>query len=251
MKCLRLPTLVFWLSGFLFAQNITDNRNHTFKSFSSVKKAVYEITEDHKTFYCNCTYDSKKQIDLESCGYKPRKNIKRAARVEIEHVVPAEKLCGNTREWKQGNPACIDSRGKPYKGRRCASEHNEVCKMAYNDLHNLRPAIGELNNDRSNYPFREIPGKKSVYGKCTFIIENNMADPPDNVQGDIARIYLHMNDAYPELKILNPEETSMYNKWSGEDAVTIQECAKNKKIHALQGNYNLVILRECKKLDSP
>ena len=36
------------------------------------------------------------------------------------------------------------------------------------DLHNLVPAIGEINGDRSNFTFEHIDGEERVYGACDF-----------------------------------------------------------------------------------
>ena len=224
-----------------------DNRNHTFKKFSSAKKALFQISSDRKTFYCGCPFDANKIVDLEKCGFQVRKSKNRARHVEVEHVVPADKLCGKTSEWVKGSEACVDHDGNYYKGRKCASEHNDVCEMAYNDLHNLRPAIGEINNDRSDYPFADISSDVQTYGSCKFKIKNGKVDPPKNVHGDIARIYLHMNLAYPELHILNDSEVEFFKAWSKSDPVTPTECKQNQDINKIQGNYNLIVLEECRQ----
>ncbi|MBK8327588.1 MAG: endonuclease [Moraxellaceae bacterium] len=36
-------------------------------------------------------------------------------------------------------------------GRQCCESQDPVFETAHNDLHNLFPAIGEVNGDRSNY----------------------------------------------------------------------------------------------------
>ena len=62
-------------------------------SFSQAKAAGVKVNADVPgDFYCGCKIDwqgKKGVIDLESCGYKVRKNENRASRVEWEHVVPA------------------------------------------------------------------------------------------------------------------------------------------------------------------
>ncbi|MDH4263248.1 MAG: endonuclease [Spirochaetia bacterium] len=234
-------------------ENIKDIRNHKFTKFSDAKKAVFNVasqisrqnSSEKITFYCSCPFDKNKIVDIQKCGYHIRKDKNRATHVEIEHVVPADKLCGKTLEWTQGSNACVNHKGKHFKGRRCASEHNPVCIMAYNDLHNLRPAIGEINNDRSDYPFGDIHMDSTAYGTCSFKIKNGVVDPPKEVHGDIARIYLHMNMAYPELHILNENEIRFFKVWSNLDPVTTTECSQNKIIYSLQGNYNLVVLEQC------
>jgi len=230
-----------------FENKYNDNRNHKFTKFSSAKKEVYRIASDRKTFYCGCSYDANKIINLEKCGYQVRKSKKRASHVEVEHVVPADKLCGKTQEWLRGSDACMDHKGHSYKGRRCASENNPSCIMAYNDLHNLRPAIGEINNDRSDFSFGDIEQHDHNYGACSFKIKNRVVDPPREVHGDIARIYLHMNAAYPELNILTEDEVEFFKIWSQTDPVTIAECRQNQKIFSVQGTSNLVVKEQCKE----
>ncbi len=65
------------------------------------------------------------------------------------------------------------------------------------DLYNLIPAIGEINGLRSNYSFAMISGEKREFGTCDMEIENRKAEPRPEVRGNIARIYLYMNWAYP------------------------------------------------------
>ncbi len=40
-----------------------------------------------KSNYCRCDFNAAKEIDLNSCEYKPRKNEARAKRVEWEHIL--------------------------------------------------------------------------------------------------------------------------------------------------------------------
>ncbi|MDH4201010.1 MAG: endonuclease [Spirochaetia bacterium] len=245
MRNILMIAMTLMLFNIISPGSQRDNRNHKFKEFSLAKKAVFTADVEKKTFYCGCPYNERKEINLQACGYQFRKSRKRASKVEIEHVVPADKLCGQTPEWKSGSEKCVDSNGRHFKGRKCASRYNPVCVMAYNDIENLRPAIGEINNDRSDYSFAEIKNKETSYGTCRFFIKNGVVDPPENVHGDIARIYLHMNATYPELNLSAPDEIKLFQKWSGLDPATEEECRKNKKIHDIQGTYNFFILEQC------
>ena len=57
---------------------------------------------DSKTLYCICVIKNKK-IDLNSCGYKIQSNEKRAARLEWEHIVPAEAFGQSFVEWRDSS----------------------------------------------------------------------------------------------------------------------------------------------------
>ena len=62
-------------------------------SFSQAKTAGVKVNADVPgDFYCGCKINwqgKKGVVDLDSCGYKVRKNENRASRIEWEHVVPA------------------------------------------------------------------------------------------------------------------------------------------------------------------
>ena len=122
----RHVPLLLILSLFLTQTTFaSDSPTHSIKSFSQAKRILGKIYKDNKqTFYCGCTYNNKKRIDLNSCGYKPRKNKKRAKRLEWEHVVPAYHF-GNPRTcWRE--KICTKKNGKKYKGRRCCNKIDQI-----------------------------------------------------------------------------------------------------------------------------
>ncbi len=45
-------------------------------------------------------------------GFTTTKHVKRAKKVEWEHVVPAEIFGRTFTEWRDGNKKCVDKRGK-------------------------------------------------------------------------------------------------------------------------------------------
>lgn len=90
--------------------------------------------------------------DLDSCGYEPRKQAKRANRIEWEYVVPAWAFGHQLQCWQDG-------------GRKNCKKTPAFARMKA-DLHNLVPAIGEANGDRSNYSFAMLEGETRAYGSC-------------------------------------------------------------------------------------
>ena len=56
------------------------------QTFRAAKQDLNRLYQDHPvTFYCGCKIDyqgKKMSPDLASCGYEPRKQAKRAARIE-------------------------------------------------------------------------------------------------------------------------------------------------------------------------
>ena len=66
------------------------------------------------------------------------------------------------------------------------------------DIKNLRPIIGELNQDRSNYRFGMIEGERRRYGHFDFEVDFKlrMAEPPPEVRSEIAEIDFYMAQRY-------------------------------------------------------
>jgi deoxyribonuclease I len=207
-------------------------------SFESAKKAAMRIYADNRvTFYCGCRFDEHKNVDAASCGYVARKNAARGARVEWEHIVPAHAF-GHFRPcWYE--PRCTQN-GRTHAGRTCCRQIDPDFRRMEADLQNLVPAVGELNGDRSNFEYGEIPGEARVYGACDFEVDvtERLAEPAESLRGDIARTYLYMHEAYPGGLPLRKDERKRFEAWSRKDPPTPFERTRNQRISALQGGGN-------------
>jgi len=207
-------------------------------SFSKTKKLLPKVYKEHEiTFYCSCSYTGKK-VDLNSCGYIPRKNQNRALRIEWEHVVPASSFGKYFKEWREGHPNCVKQNGKKYKGRKCAGKVSKKFKEMEADPINLVPSVGEANGDRSSYPYAIIPGEERKYGECDFEINDKKAEPRKKARGDIARIYFYMDKKYPGYRIINETNGTMFYSWDKDDPVSLWEIERNKRINEVFGVYN-------------
>lgn len=143
------------------------------------KRQVYDRDQGKPTFYCGCSWDAKR-VDLDSCGYTPRKNATRAKRTEVEHIVPAYRF-GYYRDcWVRG-------------GRSDCYKNDTQFRACHNDLNNLAVAVGEINGDRSNYRFGFVPGEPRAYGQCDFEVYMRQAEPPPAVRKVIAQTYIYMS----------------------------------------------------------
>ena len=121
------------------------SQNTQITSFSKSKKLLLKVYKDNPfTLYCGCKFKGKKP-NLSSCGYIPKKDRKRANRIEWEHVVPAHAFGQSFSEWRNGHPKCVSKKGKKFKGRKCAQKTNEEYRRMQADMFNLYPAIGEVN----------------------------------------------------------------------------------------------------------
>lgn len=109
------------------------------------------------------------------------------------------------------------------------------------DMHNLVPAIGEVNEERSNFKFGFNIPKLGQFGNCNFEIDYKYkrAYPKEDIRGDIARIYFYMNDKY-NLE-LSEQEKKMFSIWNKQDPVSKWEKIKNDRVEQYQGNRNKYI----------
>jgi len=197
-------------------------------SFRQSKKKLAKVYQDHAvTFYCGCDFaavNKKLKPDLGSCGYQPRKNRKRASRIEWEHVVPAWAFGHQMQCWQNG-------------GRKACRKDRQF-RLMEADMHNLVPAIGEVNGDRSNYRFAMVEGEPRRYGRCNMEIDfkSRKAEPPPEVRGDIARTYFYMQERYG-LKISRSQK-KLFEAWHRQDPVDHWERIRAERISAIQGNEN-------------
>ena len=209
-------------------------------SFSKAKKEAVKIYLDYPTsFYCGCdiTWKNKKKgiPELESCGYQVRKQEKRASRIEWEHVVPAWQFGHQRQCWQKG-------------GRKNCTRNDKQFKSMEADLHNLVPAIGEVNGDRSNFRFSQWNGSKGAfYGQCAFKVDfkGRVAEPPAQSRGAIARTYMYMNNEYKFN--LSKAQRQLMEAWNKQYPVSTWECTRDERIAKIQGNHNQFVYKACTK----
>lgn len=206
------------------------------QSFSQSKKILLnEIYKDNKaTFYCNNPYEiktingKKKAVIVPSeAYYSPRNKYtkkgklnQRAKRVEWEHVMPAHNFGKHLPCWR--------------KGGRKACRKDPLFKKMEGDMHNLVPAIGEVNGDRSNYRYGADKPKIGQYGNCEMQVDfkAKRAYVRDDIKGDIARIYFYMSEAY-NIK-LSKQEYQMMEAWDKMDPISEWEIKRKMKINNLK-----------------
>jgi deoxyribonuclease I len=200
------------------------------------------------SFYCGCDITRRGKsggdVSFENCGYRSRGNVTRAQRLEWEHIVPAAFIGKGRSCWEQGAAQCIDSAGKPFKGRSCCMIADPAFAMAANDPVNLVPAVGEVNGDRSNYDFGMLAGEPRVYGQCDVEIDSRSrtAEPPQHRRGDIARTYAYMSRAYG-LR-LSRAQAELYASWIAADPISAEEIRINQAIRSTGHRANPFVLSE-------
>ncbi|WP_432721842.1 endonuclease [Jeongeupia wiesaeckerbachi] len=197
------------------------------RDFVNAKRVLPRIFtgELREEFYCGCDYSDKK-VNWRSCGFKPRKNPERAARIEWEHIVPAWNLGHQRQCWQKG-------------GRKQCADSDPVFQTAEGDLVNLVPSVGEVNGDRSNYRYGAWTlNPTPMYGQCQTIVDfqQRRAQPREEVRGRIGRTYLYMYERYG--LTMSRQDKQLMCAWAKTYPVDSWETARDRRIAAIQGNGN-------------
>ncbi len=159
-------------------------------NFSQAKAASVKVNADAPgSFYCGC------QIRWQ--GKRRRRPSPAAIRCVKTRIAP-DALSGSTL-----SPPAIRSSAPVLAGRRaknCAKD--PVYRKMESDMHNLQPAIGEVNGDRGNFMYSQWNGGEGQYGQCAAKVDfkAKLAEPPARARGAIARTYFYMRDQY-QLKL--------------------------------------------------
>jgi len=206
--------------------------------FSKAKKLardIYQSQLPHQSFYCGCDIrmqGKQWQADHDSCGYQVRKQPQRAARIEWEHIVPAWELGHQRQCWQKG-------------GRKLCAEQDDQFRRMEADLHNLVPAIGEVNGDRNNFRFSQWNAKGGQYGGCDMVVDfkGRKVQPPARSRGAIARTYLYMQQSYK--LALSDGQLKLFQAWDKTYPVDMIECKRDKAIAEVQGNHNPFVANHC------
>lgn len=221
--------------------------NTEIASFTKAKKLLTNViyAGHNETFYCKGHFDLKNNITLPE-GFKTPSHEKRAYKLEWEHAVPAENFGRAFVEWREGHPDCVDSKGKAFKGRKCAEKMNKDFQLMQADMYNLYPAIGAVNAIRSNFNYTELTEVEITFGSCPMKIEGKKAEPPEYTKGTIARTYLYFEEEYPQYHMSDSQKKMMV-AWDKMHPVDEWECERARRIEKLQGNTNRLVKEACEK----
>ena len=225
----KITIITFFListAAFAAQQNFNNAKNHLVK--------IYTANPEQTTFYCGCEFvfnDKKGVVDFSKCGYVPRKNQTRAERLEWEHVMPAENFGRHLQCWRNGG--------------RKECKKDLTFNMMEGDLHNLQPAIGEVNGDRSNYRYSQFTKEFTQYGQCQTAVDfkERKFQPRDEIRGMIARTYFYMRDTYNIN--LSDSDHKLMTAWNEMYPPEGWECDRNRQIEKIQGNDNKFITEKC------
>ncbi|WMQ74861.1 MAG: Nuclease NucM [Sodalis sp.] len=103
-----------------------------------------------------------------------------------------------------------------------------VYRQIETDLHNLQPAIGEVNSNRGNYQYSQWRGGGGQYGRCEMQLDfKEQADgaPTARVRGAITRTCFYIRDRY-QLR-LSRAQTQLFAVGLGRNAsVSTPACSQ-------------------------
>lgn len=216
-------------------------------SFNKAKQFLEkQVYHDHRrTFYCDATFDEQKNIHPLD-GFITKSYVKRAEKVEWEHIVPAENFGRTFIEWREGSAECLDNKGRTFKGRKCAEKVSSEYRYMQSDMHNLVPAIGAINAARSNHNFALLPDAISSFGSCQMKIEGNKVEPPIRARGMIARTYKYMEQEYPRFNMGGPQKKLM-DVWDKMYPPDEWECTRAARVAKIQGNRHKITEERCRE----
>lgn len=226
------------VSALLLASVIAPGPAFAFQSYQAVKQTLYDqvFASTGETMYCGCSFDKKRKLDLDACGYLSPGGGERSRRVEVEHVVPASSIGRGRACWDR--KICRDNKGRLFKGRKCCLQIDPAFLEAYQDLHNLWPVVGEVNEQRRNYAFGLVDGEPRAFGRCDFEIDRgkHLVEPAADIRGDIARINLYMAERHQIP--LSARQHHLFEIWHRADPPDAAERQRNRIIEKIQGEKN-------------
>lgn len=138
------------------------------------------------------------------------------------------------------------SRFRIYSANPNANEYSAIrVPSPYSDLYNIRPCLGIVNTDRSNYMYAE----NTVEGSLKPFDPANYKGAKEEYRGDIARILFYDATRYLKLKLIDYTDaptTSSYEMgclsdllaWNLKYAPSKLEKNRNDAIEKIQGNRN-------------
>jgi len=187
--------------------------------------------------YCGCRFNADQTVQA-GCPFQSAGGA--IPTVRWEPVVPPSRFGVYRRCWQQWSVGPGDD---PVARQQCAQVDEEFREMEA-DLYNFHPVLAELSALRAHHPFAHVQGEPREFGGCDFETQSNMGkalivEPPPEVSGDLARVYLYMAARYGkgrDWKIkLRREQRLLYEKWAEADPVDDRERLRACRIAAIQG----------------
>ncbi len=227
LRAITLAVLLFPLTANAeFPTSWADAKN-------TAQDEVYKDTKT-TTFYCGCPYTSDNDndgsgvVDLSDCDMEALTlNLPSAEVIQWEHIVPASHMparlhpcCDESEDF----PECVSASGNVTDKRDCCVRVSDEFRAMIFDLHNLAPAIGQVNQYRSNGRYGVVTSGAEQWPGCdakdlggVSAGAANLFEPPDCMKGNVARVWLYMADVHGV--VITHLERTMFEQWAAKQKI--------------------------------
>jgi len=194
-------------------------------------KKLYLEGGHNRTLHCGCVFDNIQQVAPQACahGVKGGDQVRDRKILGWTHAVPVAVFAKPLKCWNEA--LCKRGRVSGDNGARCCNVLSQKFKKREADMHNLFPAIGDVEKMKSSPKF----GGLEEYRFCS-AQSKPVLRPRPGARGDIARAYFYMARQY-NLTIAENLENQL-RKWHLEDPPDKWEEERNSLIEMVQGNRN-------------
>ena len=212
---------------------------------SQAKNIVKMIDLDYKETRlngCHYTYDTtscmdKTIVDTSTCKVDEVNVTMVWAQVVPDRFFGRELACMNQK-------VCTNVfTGEKFGSPLCCRRIDIKYKQMEAELFNLIPVVSSFVPRQEGKPFGAVEHLLSYVGEVK--IGQSYIEPPERFKGDIARVYLYMDDRYG--LSLSAAQRKMYEQWHKMDAVDTRECTMAKTITKIQKYPNRWIEAGCPK----
>jgi len=182
-----------------------------------------------KTIFWNKLYPTGNWTIYCGVRFNNRKSTIDGRKLSIEHVYP--------QSWIAKSMGCSSVS-------ECRKTNNRF-NFATADLHNMYPALRNVNSSRGNSLYGIIHGENWRYEGCDIERAKNVTEPREIARGNLARSILYMSLEY-ELPI--PEKmVTIIQEWNETDPPSLHELRRNRDIKMIQGTSNPYIQKYTRK----
>jgi len=235
MKTVVLLSLALMLFG--RGYDAPDNR-------SQAKNLLKMIDLDYKVARltgCHYTYDTtscmdKTIVDLSTCNVTEANQTIKWIQVVPDIFFGRHMACMNEK-------VCINVFTKEKFGSpMCCRRINTTYKQMEADLFNLIPVVSEVALKQGVRIFDDV--KKPMFSIGNIMFDMDYMEPRDEVKGDVARVYLYMDERYG--LDLSQQQQEVFKRWHKLDPVDAHECTVAEIILKVQGGHNTLVEEGCK-----
>jgi len=238
---MKLIYLLLFITLTLFARGYESPDNR-----SQAKNVLMMMHLDYKVTAVNsCQYDydksscmDKSMVNGTSCQMEEQNLTMRWMQVVPDTFYGREYSC------MAQQPCTNIFSKKAFGGPMCCRRIDVTYRKMEADLFNLIPVVSLLAEQQNGRIFYDVVKVDVMLGKVK--ADQQYLEPPDETKGNIARVYLYMDETY-DLH-LSAKQKETYLRWHQKDAVDAKECDLGQLILKVQGGNNHWIEEGCKRL---